>query len=179
MPPLWHGSRPLLRLPTCTRLLGGYRQAAGVPRYALPDRTGLQAKAASVDSRPTAHGMGDERPYSNSAPAAGPSRPPHPARPPAALSAADLYKEAQIARLSALCYMEWKDLQVAAYKEGFQVVAGGDLFFTRWYLAKGVLDTVSPDAKPNTMRDGASAQRGDSVRTLRLELQLLGHRLAL
>jgi hypothetical protein len=42
--------------------------------------------------------------------------------------------------------MDWKDLQAAAGVEGFKVVAGGDLFFTRWYLANGVLNDSNPDA---------------------------------
>ena len=55
------------------------------------------------------------------------------------LSSSELMKEAQLARLSGLCYLDWDKLKAEAQKEGFTVVAGGDTFFTRWFVAKGRL----------------------------------------
>lgn len=45
--------------------------------------------------------------------------------------------QAQIARLSGACYLPWDDLKAAAQRERFHVLAGGDTYFTRWFLARG------------------------------------------
>jgi len=57
------------------------------------------------------------------------------------LTSHEIHKEAQLARLSGLCYYsEWETLKTEARREGFEVIAGADTYFTRWYLAKGRLD---------------------------------------
>ena len=58
--------------------------------------------------------------------------------------------QAQISRLTGACYHEWEDLRQAVRKENFEFVAGGDTYFTRWYIARGRLT------------DGAGSSAGTS-----------------
>lgn len=55
------------------------------------------------------------------------------------LTARELFDEAQIARLSGHCYRPWDEIKALAAEENFTVLAGGDTYFTRWYLAQGRL----------------------------------------
>jgi hypothetical protein len=48
--------------------------------------------------------------------------------------------QAQIARLSGACYHDWNQLKKDVRHEGFEVIAGGDTYFTRWFIAQGILD---------------------------------------
>ena len=54
--------------------------------------------------------------------------------------------QAQIARLSGACYCEWDELKAAARRESFHVVAGGDTYFTRWFVARGTLASGDDDS---------------------------------
>jgi hypothetical protein len=53
--------------------------------------------------------------------------------------------QAQIARLSGACYLAWDDLKLEVDREQFQVLAGDDTYFTRWYIARGVLNGMEHD----------------------------------
>jgi hypothetical protein len=58
--------------------------------------------------------------------------------------------QAQIARLSGACYLDWGQLKAAAREDHFDVVAGSDTYFTRWYVARGVLRSGLADGEPET-----------------------------
>jgi hypothetical protein len=60
--------------------------------------------------------------------------------------------KAQISRLSGYCYSEWDNLKAAVSAEGLNVVAGGDTYFTRWYIATGKLYGGPPAKEFNSYR---------------------------
>lgn len=45
--------------------------------------------------------------------------------------------QAQIARLAGYCYDDFDSLRENVAAEGLRVIASGDTFFTRWYVASG------------------------------------------
>jgi hypothetical protein len=48
--------------------------------------------------------------------------------------------QAKISRLSGASYHDWDQLKKDIRHEGFEVIAGGDTYFTRWFIAQGALN---------------------------------------
>ena len=70
--------------------------------------------------------------------------------------------QAQLARLSCACYAPWQELRQKVQEEGFQVLAGGDTFFTRWFLARGSFHRPDAAAPAATVPSSAAAIAGSS-----------------
>jgi hypothetical protein len=58
--------------------------------------------------------------------------------------------QAQIARLAGYCYSQFDALKENVQEEGLRVIASGDTYFTRWYIATGDITGNVPGEKSIT-----------------------------
>eukprot|EP00892_Ulva_mutabilis_P011155 jgi/Ulvmu1/8411/UM042_0118.1 len=80
------------------------------------------------------------------------------------LSAGELFREIQIARMSGYCYDEIETLKSSVAQEGLKVIAAGDTYFTRWYIAEGELTGAGTGSPMVAMKQSDSSQPRTAAR---------------